>query len=94
MAFTVGVLVYALAMGWCYGAFAALVLATIGRNGAVTKYALLAALANFGPSGMTIVNGWVHDRWGSPAMLQAEALGVFATIAVALPMLGLVRRRS
>ena len=53
-AFTVSVLAYALTGGMAYTAFSAIVLLTIGRGAASTKYATLSSLGN-----LPVV---LHDR--------------------------------
>jgi MFS family permease len=90
-AYVAGVLVYALSCGMAYAAFSALLLYVIGRGAASTKYATLSSLGNLPTSYMTAFDGWVHDRAGAAAMLNAEAaLGAGSTV-VLLAVLGRIR---
>jgi PAT family beta-lactamase induction signal transducer AmpG len=80
---------YALISGLTYAAFSALVLETIGRGAAATKYNLYASLSNMPIAYMIVINGWAHARWGAGGMLYVEAaigvvaLGVFVAVAAA-----------
>src|SRR5438067_6453397 len=65
-AFTVSVLAYALTGGMAYTAFSAIVLLTIGRGAASTKYdATLSSLGHLPAVYMAASDGWVHDRFGT-----------------------------
>ncbi|HVU22836.1 MAG TPA: MFS transporter, partial [Opitutus sp.] len=89
-AFTVGVLAYALFCGMAYAAFSAIIVLAIGRGAAATKYATLSSFGNFPVVYMTAFDGWVHDRYGSAWMLHGDALTGIVTVALALPVLGLI----
>ncbi len=71
--FTSGTLSYGMTVGICNAAFSALVLSTIGRGAAASKFAIISGLGNFPTSYMTALDGWIHDRSGSGAMLITEA---------------------
>jgi PAT family beta-lactamase induction signal transducer AmpG len=73
--------VYAFILGFCYAAFGAVVLETIGAGAAATKYNLLAGVSNMPIAYLTIVDGWAQTRWGSNGMLLMEAAcGVAAVV--------------
>jgi MFS transporter, PAT family, beta-lactamase induction signal transducer AmpG len=84
-------MVYAFITGLTYAGFSAVVFEAIGLGAAATKYTLLASLSNFPIGYMTFVDGWVQTRWGSGAMLHAEAaiclagLLTFIIVATILP---------
>jgi len=72
---------YAFVTGFCYAAFTAVTLETIGKGAAATKYNLLACLSNMPITYMTLIEGHAHERWGSGGMLLTEAaLGVAAIV--------------
>ena len=81
-------LLYALIQGFNYASFSAVVLETIGRGAAATKYNLYAALSNAPIMYMTTVEGFAYGRWHANGMLLADALsGLVAVLfffAVAL----------
>ncbi len=72
--------VYAVFMGFSFAGFSAIVLETIGKGAAVTKYNIYASLSNAPIYFMIYVEGWAHARWGSTGMLNIEAL--FAVLAI------------
>jgi MFS family permease len=74
--------VYAFIMGFCYAAFGAIVLETIGAGAAATKYNLLAGISNAPIAYQTIVDGWAQTHYGSSGMLYVEALCGVATVAL------------
>ncbi len=81
--------VYAFVLGFCYAAFGAIVLETIGAGAAATKYNLLAGISNAPIAYQTIVDGWGQTRWGSGGLLYVEAAcGVAAVALYALVALG------
>jgi PAT family beta-lactamase induction signal transducer AmpG len=84
VAYRIGVLFYAVATGWAWAAFSALLLYAIGRGAASTKYATLSSLGNLPTTYMTAFDGWVHDRSGAAGMLNAEALLGAASIVLGL----------
>ena len=71
--FVVFTLAYGLTNGLTYAGFTAVTLEAIGLGAAATKYTVFAALSNLPIGYMTFVEGWVQTRWGSSAMLCAEA---------------------
>ena len=70
--FAVWTLAYALAIGAGYAAYNAIVLEAIGKGAAATKFNLMAALSNIPIAAMTQFDGWVHDTYGTNAMLYVE----------------------
>jgi MFS family permease len=80
--FVIFTCVYAFVLGFCYAAFGAVVLETIGAGAAATKYNLLAGISNAPIAYQTVIDGWGHDRWGSAGMLYIEALCGVAAVAL------------
>lgn len=75
--FSLFVCAYSFINGFVFAGFSALVLETIGAGAAATKFNLMASLANLPAFYMTKLDGWVHHRWGSDAILFTDAaLGV------------------
>lgn len=81
-AYRIGVLTYAFIMGVAYGAFTAIVLATVGKGAASGKYAILASIGNLPVVYMTALNGWAHDQWDASGMLYLEAGITMAAVAL------------
>jgi hypothetical protein len=80
----------ALATG-CYAALLGVVMTAIGKGAASTKAAVMWSLTNFAFFYPTLIEGSVHDRSGTTAMLLTDALlGAtgFAILMVALRALG------
>jgi PAT family beta-lactamase induction signal transducer AmpG len=80
----------ALAIG-CYAALLGIVMTAIGKGAASTKAAVMWSLTNFSFFYPTLIEGAVHDRSGTAAMLLTDALlGVtgFAILMIALRVLG------
>jgi MFS family permease len=81
---------YAFGIGLGYAAFTAVVLDTMGRGSAATKYNIFASLSNFPVFWLGLLLGRVADRHGVAAMLVVEAafgvagVAVFAAFARAL----------
>jgi PAT family beta-lactamase induction signal transducer AmpG len=79
--------IYSLISGLSYAGFTAIVLETIGRGAAATKYNFFASLSNMPIAYMIVVDGWAHTRWGAGGMLYTEAvigilaIGVFYAVA-------------
>jgi MFS family permease len=95
--FVVFTLVYAFVMGLCYATWGGVVLESIGKGAAATKYNLLASLSNIPIAYQTLIDGWAQTHYGSSGMLFADALGGVAGVAffVALLLaLGLLRART
>jgi hypothetical protein len=80
----------ALATG-CYAALLGIVMTTVGKGAASTKAAVMWSLTNFAFFYPTLIEGAVHDRIGTTAMLLTDALLAatgFAVLMVALRVLG------
>jgi MFS transporter, PAT family, beta-lactamase induction signal transducer AmpG len=90
--FSLGVSAYALFVGMAYAAFSAIVLFAIGRGAASTKYAALSSLGNIPVVYMTVLNGWIHDRFGTASMLATEAVAGVVCVALALFVLQKISR--
>lgn len=71
--FSLFVCAYSFINGLVFAGFSALVLETIGTGAAATKFNLMASFANLPAFYMTKLDGWVHPRWGSDAILFADA---------------------
>ena len=80
-AFIVFTLGYSALVGCGYAAYSAIVLQAIGQRSAATNFNLMAALSNVPIALMTSFDGWVHDRFGTDAMLYGELALPAATIA-------------
>ena len=80
-AFIVFTLGYSAVIGCGYAAYSAIVLQAIGQRSAATNFNLMAALSNVPIALMTSFDGWVHDRFGTDAMLYGELALPAATIA-------------
>jgi len=79
--------------GGCYAAVLGLVMAAIGKGAASTKAAVMWSLFNFAVVLPTMLEGRVHDRLGTTAMLLTDgALGV-AGLAILLAVLRLLSFR-
>jgi PAT family beta-lactamase induction signal transducer AmpG len=87
--FAVFVLLYWGMVGMGYTGYAAIVLEAIGKKSAATNWNLMAALSNAPITVMSIFDGWVHDKYGTNAMLLGElvlpaiAIAAFAVLVVA-----------
>ena len=84
--------VYAFVMGFCYAAFGAVVLETIGAGAAATKYNLLAGISNAPIAYQTLVDGWGHDHWGASGLLYVEAICGVAAVALFFIVAAAARR--
>ncbi|MGA2551988.1 MAG: MFS transporter [Burkholderiaceae bacterium] len=82
--FAIFTLLYAFIAGLTYAGFSALVLEAIGLGAAATKYNVLASLANMPIAGMTLVDGWAQNRFGTSGMLYVEAACGVAGILIYL----------
>lgn len=83
--YIIGVLAYAFGTGLIYAAFSAVILFAIGKKAAATKYSMLSSLGNVPVVFMTVVNGWVHDKYNSKYMLLVEAaIGILFIIICAI----------
>jgi predicted MFS family arabinose efflux permease len=80
-AFIVFTLGYSAAVGCGFAAYSAIVLQAIGQRSAATNFNLMAALSNVPIALMTSFDGWVHDRYGTDAMLYGELALPAVTIA-------------
>ncbi len=74
-------LVYSFAVGLAYAAFTALVLDSMGKGSAATKYNVFASLSNFPVWWVGLLLGVVAGKWGARRMLLTEAaLGVVGVL--------------
>jgi predicted MFS family arabinose efflux permease len=80
--FTLFVLLYMAAVGMGYTGYAAIVLQAIGKKSAATNWNLMAALSNIPIAVMSTFDGWMHDRFGTDAMLLGELIAPAVTIAL------------
>lgn len=83
-------LLYRALTGGCYAASLGLVMDAIGKGAAATKAAVMWSLFNFSVVIPTLIEGDVHDRIGTTAMLLTDAaLGVIglAVLVVAMRLL-------
>ncbi|MBC7601720.1 MAG: MFS transporter [Ramlibacter sp.] len=79
--FTVFTMAYSAMVGCGYAAYSAIVLQAIGQRSAATNFNLMSALSNVPIAVMTSFDGWMHDRYGTDAMLYGELALPAATIA-------------
>jgi PAT family beta-lactamase induction signal transducer AmpG len=82
---------YRAASAGCYAALLGIVMTAIGTGAASTKAAALWSLANFASAYPTAIEGAVHDRNGTSAMLLTDAgLGTlgFGLLILATRLLG------
>lgn len=82
--------------GACYAALLGLVMTSIGKGAAATKAAALWSMVNFSQGYPTFVDGRIHDRAGTTAMLVTHAgmdAAGFAVLLMTARLLG-VRYRS
>lgn len=86
-------LAYGAFVGAGYAAYSAIVLEAIGRKSAATNFNLLAAISNVPIASMGSFDGWVHDSYGTDAMLYGEMALPAATIAAFALFVALTRRR-
>jgi MFS transporter, PAT family, beta-lactamase induction signal transducer AmpG len=76
MTFMVGVLTYALVTGFCYAAFTATVLETIGEGGAAasTQYTLFVAAGNTAIAWVGLVDSRFHKSHGVEGVIASDGL--------------------
>lgn len=99
--FFAGALVYQLITGFCYAAFTATVLETIGKAGkaASTQYTLFVAAGNGAITWVTLVDTRFHEKHGvegvvwSDALLNIAGVVVLAVVFVALGTFGKSRHK-
>jgi PAT family beta-lactamase induction signal transducer AmpG len=95
MVYAVGLLAYNFFQGFTYTAFTALELEIIGPRNALsgTMIAMLSASCNVPISGMTVLEGHLHDVHGLRAMFFTDAGGAaIAVVLLALVVLPLLDR--
>jgi sugar phosphate permease len=80
MVFALFVMLYMAAVGMGYTGYAAIVLEAIGKKSAATNWNLMAAISNIPIAVMSTFDGWVHDRFGTQAMLLGELVVPAAAI--------------
>lgn len=93
-AFAVGALAHYVVVGMRDAAFSALVLGTVGRRAAATKFIVISSIGSVPLLYMTALSGWVHDRSGTTRMLGVEALVAVACLGLGAPALRRLMRRS
>lgn len=79
--FVVFTMAYSAVIGCGFAAYSAIVLQAIGQRSAATNFNLMSAVSNVPIAVMTSFDGWVHDRFGTNAMLYGELALPAATIA-------------
>jgi MFS family permease len=87
MTYAVGVSIYLLVAGFCYAAFSAVVLETIGRGGAAasTQYALFVSAGNCAIGYVGWVDTRFHHNYGARGLLGVDAgLNVLGIIALSI----------
>jgi MFS family permease len=92
--FTIFVLLYSAMVGMGYTGYAAIVLEAIGKKSAATNWNVMAALSNAPITVMGIFDGWVHDRFGTNAMLLGELLLPALTIVLFGVLVAATRPRN
>lgn len=92
--FVVGVITYGFTQGLGNAAFSALILFTIGRGAATTKYGILSSLGNLPFAYMTAIDGRAHDRWGASGLLLTDAALGAGFMVPALAVLWMLTRRA
>jgi len=98
MTYAVGVCVYFLITGFCYAAYSAAVLETIGEGGktASTQYALFNSASNIAIWWVGVVDTRFDKRWHVEGVIASDALlnlGGVAILAVVFWRLGMFRQR-
>jgi len=91
--FVVGVITYGFTQGLGNAAFSALILFTIGRGAATTKYSILSSLGNVPFAYMTAIDGRAHDLWGASGLLLTDAALGAGFMVPALAVLWVLSRR-
>ena len=74
----------------------AVVLETIGKGAAATKYNLMGGISNAAIIYMAFFDGWAHDKWGSNGFLYVDAasnlIGTLIFVAAAFSVKMLAER--
>jgi len=91
--FVFGVIAYGFTQGLGNAAFSALILFTIGRGAATTKYSILSSLGNVPFAYMTAIDGRAHDLWGASGLLLTDAVLGAGFMLPALAVLWVLSRR-
>jgi len=91
--FVFGVITYGFTQGLGNAAFSALILFTIGRGAATTKYSILSSLGNVPFAYMTAIDGRAHDLWGASGLLLTDAVLGAGFMLPALGVLWVLSRR-
>jgi predicted MFS family arabinose efflux permease len=89
-AFVACTLAYSAVVGACYAGYSATVLETAGQGAAATKINVFASVANIPIALMTVVDGYIHDKWGTTGMLCSEAGAAIISVASFVLLLGAV----
>ncbi len=85
--YAVGVSVYLFIAGFCYAAFSAMVLETIGRGGAAasTQYALFVSAGNIAIGYVGWIDTRFHHNWGPRGLCAVDAaLNVAGIVALSM----------
>jgi len=84
MTFTAGALTYALVTGFCYAAFTATVLETIGSDdkSAATRYSLFTAAGNVGIAYVGLIDSRFEARHGVSGVVASDAVLNLAGVVV------------
>jgi MFS family permease len=83
---------YQALLGASYAAYSAVVLEVIGRGAAATKFNLMASAGNVPVTYMPVVDGVLHDKYGTNAMFYGEA-GLCVAAAVLFGLMVVASRR-
>ena len=92
--FVIAICLYSFMTGATYGTFAAVVLEVIDSKAAATRCALFITIYSLPVSGMTILEGWIHDRLGATGMLASEAAASICAALVFIVVRRAVERKS
>jgi MFS family permease len=84
---------YNLVVGFCYSGWSAVTLEAIGTGAAATKYEIFASLSNIPIGLMTVLDGALQSRWGTPAMLLGDAALGLVAVGIYFGVAARVNRR-
>lgn len=97
MTYAIGVSVYLFVTGFCYAAFSAVVLESIGRAGAAasTQYTLFTAAGNAAIAYVGLVDTRFHHTWGVNGLLRVDAgLNLIGIVLLSLMIKFVYQRRT
>ncbi len=92
--YIIGVLLYAFTFGLSNAAFSAVVLHSIGKGLASTKYALLSSIGNIPYAYMTFFDGRLHDAYSIKIMLLGETFLGICFVVISLFVLYQLRLKK